>query len=52
MAQSVTLGIYVLPVTIVLCVIFSHFKNYSEQKLDIQKIFGICMVLSGILLLK
>ena len=52
MAQSVTLGIYVLPVTIVLCVIFSHFKNYSEQKLDIKKILGIFMVLSGILLLK
>ena len=51
MAQSVTLGIYVQPVTIILCYVFSHFKSYSEQKLGINIIMAISMVLAGTLLL-
>lgn len=51
MSQSVTLGVYVVPMAIVLAIIFSVFKNYSGKKLNLKDVFAVIMVTTGILLL-
>lgn len=51
MSQSVTLGVYVVPMAIVLAIIFSVFKNYSGKRLNLKEIIAILMVIIGVILL-
>lgn len=52
MAESVTLGIYVVPVAIIMAFIFSFFKNYSGKKFTFKDTVAVLMVIAGILLLR
>lgn len=52
MAKSVTLGIYVVPVAIVMAFLFSFLKNYSRKRFVLKDGLAIAMVTSGVLLLR
>lgn len=52
MSQSVTLGVYVVPASIVMSFLFSFIKNYSGKSLSVKNLTAIALVISGILLLR
>lgn len=52
MAKSVTVGIYVVPVAIVMAFLFSFFKNYSGKRFVAKDALAVAMVTIGVLLLK
>lgn len=51
MAESVTLGVYVVPMAIILAFLFSYFKNYSGKKFTFKDTVAVVMVILGILFL-